>query len=178
MSPYEVPRRREDRELAVSRSIFEGLFRDHYARLVRVAWLLVDNKDSAEDVVQEAFTRLFRHWDRIEHLDAAPAYLRTTVVNLARSKLRRRAVRRRHPFGPLDPEPAAELRVVARDDENEVMGAMVKLPRRQRECLVLRYYLDLSEAEIAVTLGISRGSVKSHTSRAMTALSSTLGDHA
>jgi len=178
MSPYEVPRRREDRDRGVRRSAFEGLFRDNYAGLVRVAWLLVDSKDSAEEIVQEAFMRLFQQWDRLDHVDAAPAYLRATVVNLARSRLRTRSVRRRHRSGPLDPEPAAELRVLARDEENEVLVAMAKLPRRQRECVVLRYYLDLSEAEIASTLGISRGSVKSHTSRALAALSSTLGDDA
>jgi RNA polymerase sigma-70 factor (sigma-E family) len=176
MSPYEVPRRRDERDPAASRSAYEGLFRDHYTQLVKLAWLLVDDRGSAEEVVQEAFTRLFRHWDRIERLDAARAYLRKSVVNLSRSRLRHRAVSRRHPLGPLDPEPAADLHVIAQQEENAVFAAISRLPRRQRECLVLRYYLDLSEPEIAATLGISRGSVKSHTHRAMAALSLTLED--
>ena len=176
MSPYEVSRRHDARDRSVSRSAYEGLFRDHYAQLVKLAWLLVGDKGSAEEVVQDAFMRLFGNWDRLEHLDAAPAYLRTSVVNLSRKRLRHRAVRHRHPLGPLDPEPAADLRVLARPDENAVFTEIGKLPRRQRECLVLRYYLDLSEPEIATTLKISRGSVKSYTHRAITALSTALED--
>jgi RNA polymerase sigma-70 factor (sigma-E family) len=176
MSPDQVPRRRDDGARAVSRTAFEGLFRDHYAELVKLASLLVDDRGSAEEVVQEAFTRLFRDWDRLERLDAAQGYLRASVVNLSRSRLRHRAVRRRHPMGPLDPEPAADLHVIARQADDAVFAAITKLPRRQRECLVLRYYLDLSEAEIAATLRISPGSVKSHTSRAFTALAAALED--
>ena len=155
MSPDQAPRRhvrRDDGSRAVSRTAYEGLFRDHYAELVKLASLLVDDRGSAEEIVQEAFMRLFRDWDRLERLDAAPAYLRTTVVNLSRSRLRHHAVRRRHALGPLDPEPAADLHVIARQADDTVFAAITKLPRRQRECLVLRYYLDLSEGEIATTL--------------------------
>ena len=179
MSPDQVPRRRAARDestRAVSRTAYEGLFRNHYSGLVKLASLLVDDRGAAEEVVQEAFMRLFRAWDRLERLDAAPAYLRTTVVNLSRSRLRHRAVRRRHPLGPLDPEPAADLHVIARQADDTVFAAITQLPRRQRECLVLRYYLDLSEADIAATLRISRGSVKSHTKRAFTALAAALED--
>jgi RNA polymerase sigma-70 factor (sigma-E family) len=176
MSPFEVPRRRDERNPAVSRSAYEGLFRDHYAQLVRLASLLVDDKGTAEEVVQEAFMRLFRHWDRLERLDAAPAYLRASVVNLSRSRLRRRAVSRRHALGPLDPEPAADLRVIARQADDAIFAAITKLPRRQRECLVLRYYGDLSDPEIATTLGVSRGAVKSYMHRALSALSASFKD--
>jgi RNA polymerase sigma-70 factor (sigma-E family) len=176
MSPYEAPRRRDDRNRAVSRSAYEGLFRDHYAELVKLAWLLVDDTGSAEEVVQEAFMRLFRHWDRLERLDAAPAYLRASVVNLSRSRLRRRAISRRHPLGPLDPEPAADLHVLARQADDAVFAAITKLPRRQRECLVLRYYADLSDPEIATTLGVSRGAVKSYMHRGLSALSTSIED--
>ena len=179
MSPDQAPRRRarrDDGSRAVGRTAYEGLFRDHYTELVKLASLLVDDRGSAEEIVQEAFMRLFRDWDRLERLDAAPAYLRTTVVNLSRSRLRHRAVRRRHPLGPLDPDPAADLHVIARQADDTVFAAITKLPRRQRECLVLRYYLDLSEGEIATTLRISRGSVKSHTNRAFTALAAALED--
>jgi RNA polymerase sigma-70 factor (sigma-E family) len=178
MSPFEAPRRRHDRAPATSRSAYEGLFRDHYAQLVKLASLLVDDRESAEEVVQEAFLRLFRHWDRLERIDAAPAYLRTSVVNISRSSLRRRAVRRRQPFGPLDPEPAADLHVIARQADDEVFAAISALPRRQRECMVLRYYLDLSDSEIAETLGVSLGAVKSYVHRALDALASTLEDKA
>lgn len=176
MSPFEAPRRRDDRARSTSRSAYEGLFRDHYAQLVKLASLLVDDRESAEEVVQEAFLRLFRHWDRLDRLDAAPAYLRTSVVNIARSRLRRRAVRRRQPIGPLDPEPAADLHVIARQADNAVFAAISALPRRQRECMVLRYYLELSDSQIAETLGVSLGAVKSYVHRALDTLASTLED--
>ncbi len=151
-----------------------ALFRDHYADLVRLASLLVDDQGAAEEVVQEAFVGLFRRWDRLDDIRAAPAYLRTTVVNLARSRLRRRAVRRRHRPELLPDAPSAELGALARDEERALLAAIGRLPRRQRECLVLRYYLDLGQAESATILGISEGSVKSHTHRGLAALAATL----
>ena len=162
--------RGESGEQVARVSALEALFRDQYRSLVHVAWLLVDDQGTAEEIVQEAFLRLYRHWDRLASYSAAPAYLRTTVVNLARSRLRRRAVRRRHVPGPLDPAPSAELHALETHEHDAVSAALATLPRRQRECLVLRNYLDLSAAEIATTLGISRGSVKSHTHRGFAAL--------
>jgi RNA polymerase sigma-70 factor (sigma-E family) len=152
-----------------------ALFRDHYANLVRLASLLADDQGAAEEVVQEAFVGLFRRWDRLEDIEAAPGYLRTTVVNLARSRLRHRAVRRRHRPELLPDAPSPEVGVLARDEERVVLAAIGRLPRRQRECLVLRYYLDLGQAETAVMLGISEGSVKSHTHRGLKALAVALG---
>jgi RNA polymerase sigma-70 factor (sigma-E family) len=151
-----------------------ALFRDHYANLVRLASLLVDDQGAAEEVVQEAFVGLFRRWDRLDDIQAAPGYLRTTVVNLARSRLRRRAVRRRHRPEEVPDAPSAELGALARDEERAVLAAVAGLPRRQRECLVLRYYLDLGQAETAAILGISVGSVKSHTHRGLTTLAAAL----
>lgn len=155
-----------------------ALFRDHYANLVHLASLLVDDQGAAEEVVQEAFVGLFRHWDQLDDTQAAAGYLRTTVVNLARSRLRRRAVRRRHRSEPLPDAPSAEVGALARDEERAVLAAIGRLPRRQRECLVLRYYLDLGQAETAAMLGISEGSVKSHTHRGLAALAAVLAGDA
>jgi RNA polymerase sigma-70 factor (sigma-E family) len=169
------PSRRERSERVERVSALESLFREQYRTLVHAAWLLVDDQGSAEEIVQEAFLRIYRHWDRLASYHAAPTYLRTTVVNLARSRLRRRLVHRRHAPGPLDPAPSAEMHALATDEQHAVTAALATLPRRQRECLVLRFYLELSEAEIATTLGISRGSVKSHTHRGFNALAEIMG---
>ncbi len=153
---------RGQRDLALAE-----IHREHYPSLVRLACLLLDDRGAGEEVVQEAFVRVYQSWARV---DQPLAYLRTTVMNLARSRMRRRLVARRRvePIGT--PALSAEEHMVLLDDQQEVLDAMRSLPRRQRECLVLRYYLDLSEAEIAATLGISNGSVKSHASRGLAAL--------
>lgn len=150
------------------------LYVAYYQALVRLAWLLIGDQGEAEDVAQDAFVRLHRSWDRLRDPSAAPAYLRSTVVNLARSGLRRRLVARRHPPTPFPNAASAEEGAAGREDEREVLAALRALPRRQRECLALRYYLDLSEADIAATLGISTGSVKSHSHRGLAALASKL----
>lgn len=115
--------------------------------------------------------RIHRAWPRVTD---PPAYLRATVLNLARSGLRRQLVARRHAPTPERDAAAAEDAVMLREEHREVLAALRSLPRRQRECLALRYYLDLPEAEIAGTLGISTGSVKSHTHRGLAALASKL----
>jgi RNA polymerase sigma-70 factor (sigma-E family) len=149
--------------------VLVSLYRAEYRRLVRLACLLLDDRGTGEETVQEAFIRLHQHWARVRD---APAYLRSTVLNLARSRLRRRLVARRHEPAPGPNAASAEAHAVLGEEQREVIAALRRLPRRQRECLVLRYYLDLSEAEIASTLGISAGSVKSHTSRGLAALAS------
>jgi RNA polymerase sigma factor (sigma-70 family) len=101
-------------------------------------------------------------------------YLRATVMNLARSRMRRRLVARRRVEPAVRPAMSAEEHTLLLADQQEVLDAVRALPRRQRECLVLRYYLDLSETEIASTLGISNGSVKSHSSRGLAALAQRL----
>ncbi|MQY34065.1 hypothetical protein SRB17_20310 [Streptomyces sp. RB17] len=145
----------------------------HHRRLalVRLAVLLVDDLPTAEDVVQDAFTALFRrHGHRLASLDDPEAYLRTSVVNAARSVLRRRRTVRAHTPAPEQHAPAPEEDVLLHEDHREVLAALRTLTRRQREVLVLRYWSHLSEAEIAAPLGLSRGAVKSTASRALDAL--------
>ena len=149
------------------------LHRTHYRSLVRIARLLVDDEASGEDIVQDAFVRVFNGWDRV---DDPVKYLRATVMNGARSRLRRRLVARRY-VPPVARETAgADEFVVVQSEHAAVVAAVRALPRRQRECLVLRYYADMSEAEIAATLGISPGSVKSHSHRGMAELTRVLGE--
>ncbi|MGH9048743.1 MAG: SigE family RNA polymerase sigma factor [Acidimicrobiia bacterium] len=150
------------------------LFREHYLALVRLACLLLDERGAGEEVVQDAFVRLHGTAHRVRDPDAAPAYLRSIVLNLARSRMRRRLVAlRRHPRPSPDAAPVEEIAIL-REDQREVLAALRTLPTRQRECLALRYFGELSEAEIAATLGISPGSVKTHTSRGIAALTSKL----
>nr|BFD87659.1 hypothetical protein StreXyl84_70600 [Streptomyces sp. Xyl84] len=149
----------------------------HHRRLalVRLAVLLVDDLPTAEDVVQDAFTALLRrHGHRLERLDDPEAYLRTSVVNAARSVLRRRRTVRRAVLERERPAPPPEEYVLLREEHREVLSALARLTRRQREVLVLRYWSHLSEAQIAETLGLSRGAVKSTASRALDALSRNL----
>lgn len=147
-----------------------ALFRVHAAGLRRVAVLLVDDAATAEDVVQDAFVRLHRRWLLLRDPDKALAYLRTSVVNGSRSRLRRRRTERGYVLPAVGEQPSAEHTVLRTAELRAVGDGLAALPRRQREVLVLRYYLDLSEAEIAASLGISTGSVKSHASRGIAAL--------
>lgn len=153
--------------------VVAGLHRAHYGRLVGLARLLVDTPAEAEEVVQEAFVRLVASWRRLDDPDRALAYLRSTVLNLARSRLRRRAVARRW-LAAQRPGDAAADDGRSDGERAAVLAALDTLPRRQRECIALRYYDDLSEREIAAALGITEGSVKTHTHRAMAALAGRL----
>jgi len=137
--------------------------------------LLVDDKETAEDVVMDAFVGLRMRWRVLRDPQDAFRYLRSSVLNGARSKLRRRRVQRLvdRPRR-LEPDPSAESVALERHKQATLTAAVRLLPQRQREVIVLRFYLDMSEAEIADTLGISTGSVKSHASRAIRALA----DHA
>lgn len=145
----------------------EELYLAHWERLVRLSVLLVRDQGMAEEIVQDAFVAVHQRWDRLADHDKAVAYLRQAVVNRSRSALRHRAVVRRH----LEREPApptapgADQPVLGDSRRRLVLDALRRLPRRQREVLALRYYLELSESEIAEALGISRGAVKSHASR-------------
>jgi RNA polymerase sigma-70 factor (sigma-E family) len=143
------------------------LYARHRLSLVRLAVLLVDDLGVAEDAVQEAFTQLVRHGPRLRDPGAAPAYLRTAVVNGCRSALRRRRTARAY-VAPLAVSPdGPEATAVLAEEHREVLAALGALATRQREVLVLRYWSGLSEAEIAATLNISRGAVKSTASRAL-----------
>jgi RNA polymerase sigma-70 factor (sigma-E family) len=156
----------------------ELLYAVHWRRLVRLAVLLVHDVGTAEEIVQECFVAVHDRWSRLEDPDKALAYLRRSVVNRSRSHLRHLAVVRRHVEREQGPEPAqgADHPAYEQARRATVLAALRDLPRRQREVLALRYYLDLSEAEIADALGISRGAVKSHASRGAAALRDRLGD--
>lgn len=151
-----------------------ALYSVHYRSLVRLATLLVRDLAVAEEVVQEAFVAMHGAWRRLRDPEKALAYLRRSVVNGSRSVLRRRAVEEKHAPKATPDYPSAEHGAMGALERSAVINALRDLPTRQREALVLRYYADLSEAEIADSMGISRGAVKSHTSRGMTALRSAL----
>ncbi|MFE9629999.1 RNA polymerase sigma factor [Streptomyces sp. NPDC006463] len=148
-----------------------ALYHAHRLRMVRLAVLLVDDLPTAEDVVQDAFTALYRrHGEHITEVDNALGYLRTAVVNTSRSVLRRRRTARAWTPPAAADVPSAEAHVVLDEAHREVLAALGRLSPRRRQVLVLRYWAELSEAEIATTLGISRGAVKSNASRALDAL--------
>jgi len=152
------------------------VFRRSYQPMVRLAQLLVGDRPSAEDVVQEAYARLHGRIASLSDPGAADAYLRVIVVNLARSAQRRRGVARRHAAADPTSGQAVDDRSQGWADRDEVLAAIRRIARRQRECLVLRYYLDLPEADIASVLGVSAGSVKTHTSRGLAAMARLLGE--
>ncbi len=154
----------------------DELFRTHRLPMVRLAHLLVDDLASAEDVVQAAFFGLWRNQRTLRNPDAAAGYLRRAVVNESRSTLRRRRTVRLHlrAADPDDGEPA-DAHLLRTEEHRHVLGQVQALPPRQREVLVLRYWSNLSEAEIAQTLGISPGTVKSQASRALARLQHTMG---
>ncbi len=146
------------------------LYGTHWHQLVRLATLLTRDASVAEELVQDAFVSLHRRWGALADPGAAHGYLRTTVVNNARSALRHRGVEERY-RQPGPPEPSGpEERALQAAQDARVMLALRGLPRRQQEVLVLRYYADMSEHEIATTLGMSRGAVKSHAHRGIAAL--------
>ena len=155
----------------------DDLYRAHALGLLRLALLLVGDRTTAEDVVQDAFVGLYRGWSRIREPAKALGYLRTSVINGCRSVQRARrtawlrAERRQHE----PPVWSAEAAALAGEDRREVLTAVARLPRRQREVLALRYYAELGDSEIAALLGVSRGTVSSTASRALAALARELG---
>jgi RNA polymerase sigma factor (sigma-70 family) len=178
----------------------DSLFRQHHAELVRLAILMVRDLPAAEDIVQDVFARIQARPDVRPQPGHELAYLRASVLNGCRSVYRRRAVAVRlglepspgsadwtvsrgcsmseTSYGRAEPPPheSAETEAIRADDCRRVLVALAELPGRRREVLVLRYYVGLSEAEIAATLGISPGSVKSAASRGLAALAMKLGD--
>lgn len=153
----------------------EAAYREHYRSLVRLASLLVDDVGTCEEIVQDAFVRVWRRGPALRDDDRLPAYLRSAVLNGARSHLRHRGVARRHLQPVPDPTEGPEAGALA-GDADRVLAALRTLPDRQREVLALRYYLDLTEAEIAATLRISAGSVKTHAHRGLATLAERLED--
>lgn len=155
-------------------AVYAGLFRAQFRRLVQLAVLLGD--DDPENAVQEAFARLHARRDRLRDGDAALVYVRRTVVNLCHSKLRHIRVVRRTPAEIRHDLESAEQTAMAHERSREVVRALRRLPRRQRDVLVLRYWIDLPLADIADTLGITLGTVKSSMSRGQRALARLLED--
>ena len=150
------------------------LYSAHYRALVRLAAMLVRDTPTAEEVVQDSFVAMHAGWHRLKDTDKALAYLRQAVVNRSRSVLRHRMVVEKNLQTAQPDMPSAEHGAFALLERSAVIAALRDLPERQREAIVLRYYADLSEADIAATMGISRGAVKSHTSRGMSALRTAL----
>jgi RNA polymerase sigma factor (sigma-70 family) len=154
------------------------LFDEEGPSLVRLARLFVDDRNAAEDIVQEGFIRLSRSASRISAPEKAAAYLRSIVLNLCRDHNRRGLVSLRHHLPADEVQSTFEDEVVLRDDQREVIDALRRLPLRQRDCVVLRYYYELGIPEIAETLGVSANSVKTHLKRGMAALGRILGANA
>src|SRR5688572_21986792 len=154
------------------------LHSDHYTSLVRLATLVVGDRGVAEQIAQDAFVKLQLRWGGLRRPDRAPAYLRSAVLNAARSHLRHRKVSDRYdahrtaPAAATTPESAA----LGQAEQQRVVAALRRLPERQREAVVLRYYVDLSEADIAAAMGVSAGSVKTHLHRGLASLAQHLGE--
>jgi RNA polymerase sigma-70 factor (sigma-E family) len=154
---------------------FEDLYAREWWSMVRLATGLVDTTAVAEDVVQDAFTAVYRHWDRIVDHGAAVAYLRRSVVNASRSALRRRIRARKYTLVDVDGA-AADATTMLAADHDLVRQAMQSLPDRQREVLTLRYVAEVSDAEIATATGLTPGGVRSASSRGLAALRTALGE--
>ena len=169
-----------------------ALYAEHALGLVRLAVVITGDRAAAEDIVQDAFLGLYRRWDRLPDMTAPLAYVRVSVVNGCRTALRRRS--RLGPWSgggtdglgeaataagsgtPAGLVESAEASVLLGEEQRMVATALRKLPRRQLEAVVLRYYLDLSVEETAEVMGVSTGTVKSTTHRALAAVGRTLKD--
>lgn len=155
---------------ARARAEFERFFESHHRELARFAFLLSGDREAAEDITAEALTSAWVHWERIQATDSPLAYVRRSVANLAAGRIRR-TVRERNVLAKLGRQ--LPLQTTSGPDVPAVLdleSALMRLPLRKRQCVVLRHGLDLSEAETAATLGISVGTVKSQTSKAVSEL--------
>ncbi|MER7050077.1 sigma-70 family RNA polymerase sigma factor [Streptomyces jumonjinensis] len=157
-----------DREEALAR-----LFERHYASMLRLAALL--GADDPENIVAEAYYEIYRKWRRLRDADRAESYLRSVVCNLTRMRIRHLQIVRKHTEPPVAEWAAsAEYTALLHDDQRALIAALGQLPPRQREALVLRHWMGLKESEIAKAMGISTGSVKTHTARGIAALTQVL----
>lgn len=161
--------------IPVVSSSLPALYDEHFRSMVKLASMYVDDRETAEEVVQDAFVKLLAGNYRIEAGKEAP-YLRKMVLNGARSMLRKRRVRRLHTPDAPGLVAAAEESGMAGAERDRILAAVRQLPEKQAAVLILRFYLDLSEADIAETLGIARGSVKSHSHRGLAKLQKLLGE--
>jgi RNA polymerase sigma-70 factor (sigma-E family) len=156
----------DDRDAAVT-----ALFEVHYRQLLALARRLLDDPGDAEDVVMDSFVGLYRRWGSVRRTDNAVVYLRASVVNGSRNRLRRLRLAAARLFTQFEPPaPAADQSAMLHLEHDTVVRVLQGLARRQREVLVLRYYEQLSEAEIAATLDCSVGAVKTHASRGLQAV--------
>jgi RNA polymerase sigma-70 factor (sigma-E family) len=146
-----------------------ALYQASALSLIRLAYIMLGDLPSAEDVVQEAFYGLYRRWDRLKDHSGALYYVRASVLNGCRSVIRRRAVRRRG-VAHQPPADSAEAVVLSGEEREEVIRALTRLPHRQREVLVLRFYSELSDEEIALVMGIGQSTVRSAAYRALETL--------
>ncbi len=152
------------------------MFDEHARSLVGLARVFVDQRHAAEDIVQEAFIRMSRSLHRVEDPAKSAAYLRSIVLNLARDHNRRGLLSLRHQLPANDLDPAGVDEAIVTDEEHRrVVEAVRRLPRRQRDCVALRYLMDLSVAETATTLGVSENSVKTHLKRGLANLRTVVG---
>ena len=168
-----------DRSVRTDRSMdaaIGALFRAESARLVSMLWAVTGDRRQAEDLAQEAFVRLYEHWDRLEDAERAAGWLRVTALNLARSGFRHLAVVRRRPPHAVRDVASLEDDAVLDDDRRHLVAALRRLPARQRECLVLRFFGDMTEPAIAAATGLSPNTVKTHLRRGLGALERTMED--
>jgi RNA polymerase sigma-70 factor (sigma-E family) len=167
------------RSIAEADRAITAIYDTEYRSLVRMSAVLLGDVGAAEEVVQECFIAVHAAWRRLRDIDKAVPYLRRSVLNRSRSLLRHRIVADRPAPAP---EPGtggpgaggAEQGAIAPFERSAVLAALRRLPSRQREALVLRFYLELSEEEVAAAMKISRGAVQSHTARGQAALRSVL----
>ncbi|MGD9793733.1 MAG: SigE family RNA polymerase sigma factor [Acidimicrobiia bacterium] len=153
------------------------LYERRHADMVRMAAFLCGDRHRAEDLVHEAFVRVMHRWDELADEAAAEAYVRTTIVNLIRGEHRHRQVVERRGSSMVDEwSGSAEDSALGRVSADRVLAAVSALPFRQRACVVMRFWMRMSESEIAEGLGISIGSVRTHARRGVSALQKVLGD--
>jgi RNA polymerase sigma-70 factor (sigma-E family) len=168
----------KDRDEAAAAAV-TVLYAEHALGLTRLALIIVGDREAAEDIVQDAFCGLHRRWDALRDSGKALPYVRSAVLNGCRSEARRirtSLARGRGADAYLAPAWSAESVVMATEERREVIAALKRLPARQREALLLRYFLDLSEADTAAAMRISRGTAKSTVARGLAALRHLLGE--
>jgi RNA polymerase sigma-70 factor (sigma-E family) len=168
-APAGPARQTAEADLAIT-----AMYDTEYRSLVRMSALLLGDVGSAEEIVQDSFIAVHAAWHGLHDIDKGTHYLRRTVMNRSRSLLRHRAVVEKHMSTSEPDMPSAEQAAITRLERTAVIAALRTLPARQREALVLKFYLGLSEAEVAAAMRISEGAVKSHTARAKAALRSRL----
>jgi RNA polymerase sigma-70 factor (sigma-E family) len=173
--PRQARLRAADPQTAVT-----ALYQAHAVGLIRLAVVMLGDRGAAEDVVQEAFCALYRRWHHLTDTGKALTYVRSSILNGCRSELRRRVRSERRPVPDAGAGEAASAEVMALvgEEHRAVLAALRRLPRRQREALVLKFYLDLPRPEIAAAMGVTQGTVKSTTSRALGALARLLEEDA